>query len=192
MIVPNREETWQLLDEYTHSPSLLRHALAVEAAMRWYAQHFGQDPELWGVTGLIHDFDFEQHPTPEEHPMTGVRILRSLNWPEDIIAAVAAHGQHTGAPRDTMMAKCLFAVDELTGFVSACALVRPSKSILDLNGKSVRKKWKDKAFARAVSREDMELGAEEIGIPLDEHIANVIAALVPVAAEIGLAGGEQS
>lgn len=190
--MPTREETWQLLNEYTHSPSLLRHALAVEAAMRYYAQHFGQDVERWGVTGLIHDFDFEQHPTPEEHPLTGVRILRDLNWPDDIVTAVAGHGWNFEQPRDSLMAKCLFAVDELTGFVSACALVRPSKSVLDLTASSVRKKWKDKAFARTVSREDMEHGADEIGIPLDEHIAHVIAALVPVAAELGLAGPEQS
>ena len=190
--MPNREEAWELLTQYTQSPTLLRHALAVEAAMRYYAEHFGQDPELWGVTGLIHDFDFEQHPSPEEHPIVGVRILRSLNWPEEIVTSVAGHGWNFAQPRDTLMAKCLFAVDELTGFVSACALVRPSKSILDLSASSVRKKWKDKAFARTVSREDMEQGAREIDIPLNDHIAHVIAALVPVAAEIGLAGQEQS
>jgi putative nucleotidyltransferase with HDIG domain len=186
--VPTRSEAWSLLNEYTHSASLIRHALAVEAAMRAYARRFGADEEQWAVTGLIHDFDFEQHPTPGEHPMSGVRILEGLAWPADIVQAVAAHGWNAGAPRDTLMAKCLFAVDELSGFVAACALVRPSKSVLDLGASSVRKKWKDKAFARNVSREDMEQGAAELGIPLDEHIAGVIAALVPVANALGLAG----
>ena len=189
--MPTREEAWQLLNQHTHSLSLIRHALAVEAAMRAYAKRFDADEEFWAVTGLIHDFDYEQHPTPQEHPITGVRILQSLGWPAEIVNAVAAHGWNLDAPRDTLMAKCLFAVDELTGFVAACALVRPSKSILDLTAPSVRKKWKDKAFARNVSREDMEQGAAELGIALDEHIAFVIAALVPAAEELGLSGQGQ-
>jgi len=189
--LPTRQEAWELLNQHTHSLSLIHHALAVEAAMRAYAKRFAADEERWAVTGLIHDLDYEEHPTPEEHPAAGVRMLQELGWPQDIVDAVAAHGWNPGASRDTLMAKCLFAVDELTGFVSACALVRPSKSILDLNAQSVHKKWKDKAFARTVSRQDMEQGAAELGIPLDEHIAFVIAALVPAAQELGLAGQEQ-
>lgn len=189
--MPTREEAWTLLNQYTTSPSLIRHALAVEAAMRAFAKRLGADEDLWAVTGLIHDFDFEQHPTPAEHPITGVRILQGLGWPEEIVAAVAAHGWNLDAPRDTLMAKCLFAVDELSGFVAACALVRPSRSILDLEASSVRKKWKDKAFARNVSRQDMEQGATDLGIPLDEHIAAVIAALAPIAEELGLSGQSQ-
>jgi putative nucleotidyltransferase with HDIG domain len=191
-MAPTREQAWKLLNEYTHTKSLLHHALAVEAAMRFYAAKFEGDVEQWGVAGLIHDFDYEQHPTPEEHPAAGVRILTELGWPKEIIDAVAGHGWDFGVPRETMMAKSLFAVDELTGFIAACALVRPSKSILDLTASSVRKKWKDKAFARNVSREDMERGAQEIGVPLEEHIANVIAAMAPVADELGLAGQPQA
>ncbi len=185
---PTREDAWQLLNEYTHTPSLIRHALAVEAAMRAYAIKFGEDEERWAVTGLIHDFDYEQHPTLDEHPMAGVAILQELGWPEDIVEAVKGHGVHLGVVRSTKMAQTLFAVDELTGFVSACALVRPDKSIMDLQVKSVRKKWKDKAFARAVNREEMELGASELGVDLSEHIGFVIESLKPVAKELGLAG----
>ena len=156
--------------------------------MRAYARHYGEDEERWAVTGLIHDFDFEEHPTLDEHPQVGAQMLRDLGWPEDIVLAVLGHSRELDVPRETMMAKTLFAVDELTGLVAACTLVQPSRSIADLKVKSVRKKWKDKAFARGVSREDIELGAIELGVDLAEHIAFVIDALQPVAADLGLAG----
>ena len=156
--------------------------------MRAYAAKYGQDVELWGVTGLIHDLDYEQHPTAEEHPMAGVAILEKLGWPEEIILAVKGHATYLNVPRSSLMAKALFAVDELTGLIVACALVRPSKSIMDLKVKSVRKKWKDKAFARGVNRQDIELGVAELGVDLNEHIAVVIGALQSVAQELGLAG----
>jgi putative nucleotidyltransferase with HDIG domain len=187
-VTPTRDEAWELLTEHTKNPSLIKHALAVEAAMRAYAAHYGEDVELWGVTGLIHDFDYEKHPTLDEHPMAGARILKELGWPSEIVTAVLSHGVDTGVPRDTLMAKTLYAVDELTGLVTACALVRPDKSIMTLKPRSVRKKWKDKAFARGVNREDIEQGAAELGVDLNEHIAFVIDALKPVAAELGIAG----
>jgi len=187
-VTPTRDEAWELLTEHTKNESLIKHALAVEAAMRAYAAHYGEDTELWGVTGLIHDFDYEEHPTLDEHPMVGAGILKDLGWPEEVVRAVLSHGLETGVPRDTLMSKALFAVDELTGLVAACALVRPDKSILSLAPRSVRKKWKDKAFARGVNRADIELGATELGVDLNEHIAFVIDALKPVAGELGLAG----
>lgn len=187
-MVPTREDAWKLLTEYTQNSSLIKHALAVEAAMRAYARHYGEDEELWGVTGLIHDFDYEQHPTLDEHPMAGVTILQQRGWPEEIVRAVAGHGTHLGIPRDTLMAKALFAVDELTGLIAACVLVRPDKSIHNLKASSVRKKWKDRAFARGVDRADIEQGAAELGVDLGEHITLVIEALKPVAQELGLAG----
>lgn len=183
-----RDEAWKLLTEYTASPSLIKHALAVEAAMRAYALKFEEDENLWGITGLIHDFDYEQHPSPEEHPLAGVAILEEQGWPREIVDAVKSHGNHLGIPRDTLLAKTLFAVDELTGFVIACALVRPDKNIETLTAKSVRKKWKDKAFARGVNRDDMAQGAAELGLDLDEHIAFVIEALKPIASQLGLSG----
>ena len=185
---PTRDDAWQLLNQYTSNPSLIKHALAVEAAMRAYAAKYGQDPELWGIAGLIHDFDYEEHPTAEEHPMAGVAVLREMDWPEEIIEAVEGHGTHLGVPRTSLMARALFAVDELTGLVIACALVRPSKSVADLKVKSVRKKWGDKAFARGVNRGDIELGMSELGVDRNEHIALVIEALKSVAEELGLAG----
>ena len=187
-MTPTRDEAWTLLTEHTTNESLIKHALAVEAAMRAYAARYGEDAELWGVTGLIHDFDYEEHPTLDEHPMVGAGILKDLGWPDEIVRAVLSHGLETGVPRDTLMAKALFAVDELTGLVAACALVRPDKCILSLEPRSVRKKWKDKAFARGVNRADIELGAAELGVDLNEHIAFVIDALKPVAGELGLAG----
>jgi len=185
---PTREDAWKLLTEHTKNPSLIKHALAVEAAMRTYARKFGEDEELWGITGLIHDFDYEEHPTAEEHPMAGVRILESLGWPEEIIEAVKGHATYLGVPRTSLMAKTLFAVDELTGLIIACALVRPSKSVMDLKPRSVVKKWKDKAFARGVNRGDIELGMQELGVERSEHIATVIEALRSVAEELELAG----
>lgn len=183
-----REQAWGLLTEFTEQPSLIKHALAVEAAMRAYARHFGEDEQVWGIAGLIHDFDYEQHPTQEEHVWAGMEILRERGWPEAIILAVGGHATYTGIPRDTLMAKALFAVDELTGLIVAVALVRPSKSILDVKVKSVRKKWRDKAFARGVNREDIEQGAEELGIPLPEHIALVLEAMKGIADDLGLRG----
>jgi len=187
-VTPTREDAWNLLNEFTHNPSLIKHALAVEAAMRAYARKYGEDEELWGITGLIHDFDYEQHPTAEEHPMAGVAILEERGWPEEIIRAVKGHATYLGVPRDTMMAKALFAVDELTGLIVACTLVRPDKSLASLKARSVRNKWKDKSFARGVNREDIELGVAELGVDLNEHIAFVIQALQPIADDLGLAG----
>jgi putative nucleotidyltransferase with HDIG domain len=184
----NREKAWELLNEFTKNPSLIKHALAVEAGMRAYARHFEQDEEIWGIVGLIHDFDYEQHPTLEEHVFAGMEILRERGWPEHVIRAMAGHSDHTGVPRDTLMAKTLYAVDELTGLIVAVALVRPSKSVLDVKVKSVKKKWKDKGFARGVNREDIERGAEALGIPLNEHISIVLEAMKGIADDLGLRG----
>ena len=193
--VPPREQTLALMHEYTASDSLRKHMLSVEAAMRAYAEKFGEDVERWGTTGLIHDFDYERYPNSEHsptegHPAEGVRILRDRGYPEDILRAILGHATYSGVPRDTAMAKTLFAVDELTGLITATALVRPTKNVHEVETKSVRKKMKDKAFARGVSREDVMTGAEELGVDLDMHIAFVIAAMQAVAADIGLAGTE--
>jgi putative nucleotidyltransferase with HDIG domain len=181
------------MHEYTASESLRKHMLAVEAAMRSYAGKFGEDEEVWGTTGLIHDFDYERFPNnahspTEEHPSEGVRILRSKGYPEDILRAILGHAQYTNTPRESRLAKTLFAVDELTGLVTATALVRPSKSIHEVDVKSVRKKMKDKAFARGVSREDVINGAQELGVDLDEHITFVITAMQARSADLGLSG----
>jgi len=184
----NRAEAWDLLCEYTKNESLRKHALAVEAAMRHYARKYGEDEEKWSVVGLLHDFDYEVHPTLDEHPQEGAKILRERGVPEEIIRAVLSHADHLGLSRDTLMEKTLYAVDELSGFVIAVALVRPSKSILDVEPKSVRKKMKDKAFARAVNRDDIVNGAESLGVDLGEHIGEVIEALKGVADELGLRG----
>ena len=191
--LPSRESALALMHEYTASESLRAHMLSVEAAMRAYAMRFGEDPERWGLTGLIHDFDYERfpnnaHSATEEHPAEGVRILRERGYPEDVLQAILGHATYCGVARETTMAKALFAVDELTGLITASALVRPSKSVLDLDGRSVRKKMKDKGFARGVSREDVLQGASELGVDLDEHIQFVIEALRPVADTIGLKG----
>ncbi len=183
-----RQDAWELLTEFTKNPNLIKHALAVEAAMRAYARKFGEDEEKWGIVGLIHDFDYEQHPTLEEHPFAGAKILEERGWPKDIIRAVLAHADHTGVKRETLMEKALFAVDELTGLIVAVALVRPTKSILDVTVESVKKKWKEKSFAAGVKREDIERGAQELGVPLDEHIAIVLEAMKGIASELGLAG----
>ena len=186
-----RAEALQLMHEHTQSPSLRQHMLAVEAAMRAHAAKLGEDPESWGIVGLLHDFDYEKFPNPEHsptdgHPSWGVRLLREKGVPEPLCRAILGHGTYTGVPRDTRMAQTLFAVDELCGFLVACALVRPSKSFADLEVSSVKKKLKDKAFAKGVNRDDVRQGAEELGVPLDEHIAFVIQALRPVEGALGL------
>ena len=184
----NRAEAWDLLCEHTKSDSLRKHALAVEAAMRYFARQRGEDEEKWGIVGLLHDFDYEQHPTLDEHPFVGAAILRERGWPEEVARAVLSHGDHTGVSRESAMEKTLFAVDELTGLITAVALVRPSKSIFDVEASSVRKKMKDKAFARSVSRDDIVQGAEELGVDLNVHIGEVIKAMQSVADELGLRG----
>ena len=186
----NREAAWDLLCEYTQTENLRRHALAVEAAMRHYAEKFNEDRELWGIVGLLHDFDYERFPDAESHPFEGEKILKALRYPESVRQAIMSHAPYTGVPRESLMAKTLFACDELTGFLTAAALVRPSKAIKDVAPKSVKKRMKDKAFARAVSRDDIRLGAEELGLELDEHIRNVVEAMTGIAGELGLAGVE--
>jgi len=191
--LPSREDTLALMHEYTASESLRKHMLAVEAAMRAYARKFGEDEERWGITGLIHDFDYERFPNnahspTEEHPSEGVRILRAKGYPEDVLTAILGHAQYTNTPRESAMARTLFAVDELTGLITATALVRPTKSVHEVDARSVRKKMKDKAFARGVSREDVVNGATELGVDLDEHIAFVISAMQARSADLGLSG----
>ena len=191
--IPARADTLVLMHEYTASESLRKHMLAVEGAMRAYAQKFGEDEERWGTTGLIHDFDYERFPNnahspTEEHPSEGVRLLRSKGYPEDILQAILGHAHYTNTPRESKMAQALFAVDELTGLITATALVRPTKSVLEVDARSVRKKMKDKAFARGVSREDVVNGANELGVDLDEHIGFVIASMQARSADLGLSG----
>jgi putative nucleotidyltransferase with HDIG domain len=191
--LPSREDALALVHEYTASESLRAHMLAVEAAMRAYAVKFGEDPERWGLTGLVHDFDYERFPNnghspTEEHPAEGVRVLRARGYPEDVLQAILGHATYCAVPRETKMAQALFAVDELTGLVTASALVRPTRSVLDLDGRSVRKKMKDKGFARGVNRDDVVQGATELGVDLDEHIQFVIDAMRPVAESLGLRG----
>jgi len=190
----NRQEALALMQEHTQSPSLRQHMLAVEAAMRAYATKLGDDPETWGLVGLLHDFDYEKYPNQEHsptegHPAWGVNLLRSKGVAEPLLRAVLGHATYSGVPRDTPMARTLFAVDELCGFLVACALVRPSKSFADLEVSSVKKKLKDKAFARGVNRDEVRQAAEELGVPLDEHIAFCIQALRPVEPSLGLGGG---
>lgn len=191
--LPAREDALALVHQYTASDSLRKHMLAVETAMRAYAEQFGEDVERWGLVGLVHDFDYERYPNEahsptEEHPAQGVRILRDLGYPEDVLQAILGHATYCGVPRETRMAKTLFAVDELTGLITATALVRPSRSVQEVEARSVRKKMKDKAFARGVSREDVVQGARELGVDLDEHIGFVIGAMQRNAAALGLAG----
>jgi len=188
----SRQESLDLLHEYTKSAHLIKHALAVEAGMRWYAGHFKQNPEeakMWAICGLLHDFDYESHPDPsppDGHPFFGVRILGELGFGNEIVEAVLGHANYSGVPRESLMAKVLFAVDEISGFITACALVRPDKSLSAVQVKSVIKKMKDKAFAKGCSREDMLAGAEELGIAIEEHISNMIEALKPVAEQLGV------
>ena len=183
----NRDTALQLLKDYSRRGDIIiRHGLAVEAAMKAYSTKFKADAENWGIAGLVHDFDWDVCPTPEEHPTFGANILKEKGFPEDIIRAVLTHGEHTGIERISAMEKTLFAVDELTGFIIAVALVRPSKSLSDTQVSSVKKKFKDKAFAKGVIREDIYKGAQELEVDLDEHIAFIIEALKPVASELGL------
>jgi predicted hydrolase (HD superfamily) len=187
--MPDRNEAWELLCEYTKGESLRKHALAVEAAMRACVKRYGSledDEEEWGLVGLLHDFDYEMFPTADEHPFTGANILCGRGYSERFIRAIMGHATYTGVPRDTAMARALFATDELCGFLVACALVRPNKSLDDLEVSSVKKKLKDKAFARSVNRDDIRQGIEELGVDLDEHIRFVIDALRPLQEKIGL------
>jgi putative nucleotidyltransferase with HDIG domain len=186
--MPSREEALALLCEYTQSDSLRKHALAVETVMRAYARKLGEDEEKWGLAGLLHDFDYERYPRPPDHPLKGSEILCEKGYAEDLRRAILGHAEYTGVPRDTVLARVLFACDELTGFVTAVALVKPNKSIFEVESKSVIKKLKDKAFARSVNRNDVFNGASELGVDLAEHIAFVVDSLKPVAQEIGLAG----
>ena len=184
----DREATWNLLCEHTKSASLRKHALAVESCMRAYARKFGEDEEKWGCVGLIHDFDYELHPNAPDHPLKGSEILKQKGYSEEIRRAILGHASYSGVPRDTRLAQGLFACDELAGFITACSLVRPDK-IQGLEPKSVMKRMKDKAFARSVSREDIRQGAEELGIPLEEHIAFCVAAMRASADSLDLASG---
>ncbi len=184
----NRSEALDIVHEYIKSENLLRHMLAVEAAMRFYAEKLGGDVELWGITGLLHDFDWEIHPTLEGHPQDGAPILRQRGVPEIIIQGVLSHADHTGVPRQSQMEKALAACDEITGLVTAVALVRPTRSLYDLTASSVKKKWKDRAFAAGASREEIEKAAAEFGVPLWEHVDNVILAMRRIAPELGLEG----
>jgi len=191
--MPNREDAWKLLCEYTQSESLRKHALAVEACVRAYAGKLGGDEELWGITALLHDFDYERWPNAEhhptqEHPFEGSKILREKGYPEEMIHAILGHAEYSGVARVSSLDHTLFACDELAGFLTACALIKPSKSIHEVEAASVKKKLKDKAFARGVSREDVYKGAEELGVPLEDHIAFCIAALRGVAPTLGLSG----
>lgn len=188
-MTPTRDAAWQLLTEWTQSDSLRKHALAVEAAMRGYARRMGENEEEWGIVALLHDFDYERYPMLGEHPVKGCEHLRSLGYPEWVIRAILSHAvEATGVRRESPLEKTLYACDEMSGFVTAAALVRPSRSVLDLEAASVIKRMKDKAFARAVPREHLKAGAEEIGLPLDVHIANVIASLRERADALGLRG----
>jgi putative nucleotidyltransferase with HDIG domain len=191
--MPTRDDAWQLLCEYTQSESLRKHMLAVEACVRAYARKFGQDENFWGLTALLHDFDYERwpnndHAADREHPSEGARILREHGYSEELVRAILSHADYTNVPRQSALEHTLFACDELAGFLMACAYVRPSKSILDLEAGSVKKRMKDKAFARGVSREDVIKGAEELGVPLEEHIAFCIAAMREHADALGLRG----
>jgi predicted hydrolase (HD superfamily) len=184
----NRDEAWQLLTEYTKSDSLLKHATAVEAALRGYARLFGENEEDWGLVGLLHDFDYERWPSLDDHPFRGCEILQQKGYPEWVTRAILSHADYSGVPRESRLEKTLWACDEMAGFITAAALVRPSKSVLDLEAASVVKRMKDKAFARAVKREDLRGGAEILGLPLDQHIANVIGFMRERADALGLRG----
>lgn len=181
-----RESAYAIVEEHVQNINLIRHMLAVEAAMRYYAEKYGEDVELWGVTGLLHDFDWEIHPTLEQHPQAGADILRSRGVPEVVVRAILSHADHTGVPRETRMEKGLYACDEITGLVTATALVRPSRSLSDLQVKSVKKKWKDRSFAAGANREEIQAAADEFGIDLWVHTGNVIEAMRRVAPELGL------
>src|ERR1700704_5960636 len=183
-----RAEAWGLLTEFTQSESLRKHALAVEACMRAYARKAGADEALWGVVGLIHDFDYEKYPSAEDHPYRGNEILKERGYPDEIRRAIMSHAEYSGVTRDTPMEKALFACDELSGFITACALIKPGKSLAEVDTNSVRKRMKDKAFARKVNRDDIVNGAADLGVDLEEHIAFCIEALKPIADKLGLDG----
>ena len=187
MDVMDREQTIEFLRRHVKTEMLMKHLYAVEASMRGYARKFGDDEDRWAIAGLLHDFDWEICPTPEDHPTFGAQILRDHGYPEDMVRAVLTHGEHTGIPRESLMEHTLFAVDELSGFVRAVALVRPSKSLDDVTPRSVRRKLKDKAFARDVNRDDIVRGAEELNVDLDDHIAFIVESMKPIAAQIDLA-----
>jgi putative nucleotidyltransferase with HDIG domain len=184
----DRQAAWGLLTEFTQSESLRKHAMAVEACMRAYARKLGEDEQLWGLVGLIHDFDYEKYPSAEDHPFKGSEILKERGYSEEIRRAILSHAEYSGVPRETAMEKTLFACDELAGFITAATLVKPSKSLSELDAKSVRKKMKDKAFARSVNRDDIINGAADLGVDPDEHITFCIEAMKAVAAELGLDG----
>jgi putative nucleotidyltransferase with HDIG domain len=184
----NRDEALIFVKEYVKSDSLVKHMLSVEAAMRFYAEKEGADIERWGLTGLLHDFDWEIHPTVEEHPLKGAPILREKGIDEEIVRAILSHGYETGVPRESRLEKALYACDEVTGLITAVALVRPSKSLYDLKAASVKKKWKDRAFAAGANREEIQAGAEEYGVELWSHVDNVIVAMRKIASELGLEG----
>lgn len=191
--MPSRAEALATMHEYTASDSLRKHMLSVEAAMRAYAGKFGEDVEKWGIAGLVHDFDYERFPNAEHsptegHPAEGVRILRARGYPDDVLEAIMGHANYSGVRRESLLAKTLFAVDELTGLITATALVRPTRNVMEVEARSVRKKMKDKAFARGVNREDVISGAADLGVDLDEHIAFVIAAMQGIAPSLGLSG----
>lgn len=184
----DRNSALDIVREYVKNENLIRHMLAVESAMRFYAEKFGEDQEIWGITGILHDFDWEIHPTLEEHPQAGAVILRERGVPEEIVRAVLSHADHTGIPRLTHMEKALYACDEITGLITAVALVRPSRSLLDLEASSVKKKWKDRAFAAGANRDEIAKATEEFNIELWQHVSNVILAMRTIASELGLAG----
>ena len=184
----NRPEALAFVRTHVKNEGLVRHMLSVEAAMRWYARKFGEDEEKWGLAGLLHDYDWEMHPTAETHPLEGVGLLRQIGLPEDVLGAIASHGDQPDYPRTTLFQKALFACDEITGMITAVALVRPSKSLYDLEASSVKKKWKDKAFAAGTDRALMEEGARDIGVELWEHVSNVIHAMRAIAPDLGLEG----
>jgi putative nucleotidyltransferase with HDIG domain len=184
----NRSDALLIVQEYVKNENLIRHMLAVEAAMRFYAEKYDEDEETWGITGLLHDFDWEIHPTLDKHPQAGAPILRQRGVPEEIIRAVLSHADHTGVSRISRMEKGLFACDEITGLITAVALVRPSRSLYDLTSQSVKKKWKDRAFAAGANREEISRAAEEFGVELYEHVDNVILAMRRIAPELGLDG----
>ena len=186
MDLMNRDSTLEFLGQHVQTDMLMKHLLSVEASMRGYARKFGEDEERWAIAGLLHDFDWEICPTPESHPTYGAGILRDAGYPDDIIRAVLTHGEHTGIPRESLMEHTLFAVDELSGFVRAVALVRPTRSLDEVSPRSVRRKMKDKAFAKDVNRLDIQKGADELGVDLDEHIAFVVESMKPVSVRIGL------
>jgi len=184
----DRNQAWDLLCEYTQSESLRKHMLAVEACMRAYARKFGEDENKWGITGLLHDFDYEKYPTPAEHPFVGNKILEERGYPEEMRRAILSHADYSGVKRESRMEKTLYACDEIAGFITASALVKPNKSLAEVEARSVRKKMKDKAFARSVNRDDIINGAADLGVDLEEHIAFCIEAMKGIAGELGLAG----